>query len=82
MTRGLTGAAIASRASVVSNEVASDPRYLTALESTGSELIAPVLVDGRVVGTLDIEDERTGAFDDDDQAVFEQVAQALTGLYR
>jgi GAF domain-containing protein len=80
-TRGLTGAAIASRKSVVSNDVAGDPRYLTALESTGSELIVPVLADGRVVGTLDIEDERTEAFGDDDQKLFEQVAQALTGLY-
>jgi putative methionine-R-sulfoxide reductase with GAF domain len=80
-TRGLTGAAIASRSSVVSNDVARDPRYLTALQSTGSELILPVLVEGRVVGTLDVEDERIGAFDDDDQALFEQLAQALTGLY-
>jgi L-methionine (R)-S-oxide reductase len=80
-TRGLTGDAIASRRSVVSNDVISDPRYLTALPSTGSELIVPVLVEGRVVGTLDVEDERTGAFDDDDQTLFEQLAQALTGLY-
>jgi putative methionine-R-sulfoxide reductase with GAF domain len=45
--RGLTGAAIESRAPVVSNDVAQDPRYLTALDSTGSELIAPVVVEGR-----------------------------------
>jgi putative methionine-R-sulfoxide reductase with GAF domain len=81
-TRGLTGAAIASQTSVLSNDVASDPRYLTALKSTGSELVVPVLLEGRVVGTLDVEDERTGAFDDDDQKLFEQLAQALTGLYR
>src|SRR5438874_4258416 len=54
---GLTGAAIESRRTVVSNDVASDPRYLTALDSTGSELIVPVLVDGRVAGTLDVEAE-------------------------
>lgn len=80
-TQGLTGAAIASRATVVSNDVARDPRYLTALESTGSELIAPVLVGGRVVGTLDVEDERVGAFDDGDREVLERVAAAMTGLY-
>jgi L-methionine (R)-S-oxide reductase len=80
-SRGLTGAAIASRSSVVSNDVASDSRYLTALQSTGSELIVPVLADRRVVGTLDVEDERIGAFDDDDQKLFEQLAHALAGLY-
>jgi L-methionine (R)-S-oxide reductase len=79
--RGLTGAAIASGRSVLSNDVATDPRYLTALESTGSELIVPVLVGGLVVGTLDVEDERTNAFDDEDTALFEELAEALGSLY-
>ena len=79
--RGLTGAAIESRGPVVSNDVAQDPRYLTALASTGSELIAPVVVDGRVVGTLDVEDGRTDAFDREDEALFVELAGALHGLY-
>jgi L-methionine (R)-S-oxide reductase len=79
--RGLTGAAVAARSTVVSNDVASDPRYLTALESTGSELIVPVLVGERVVGTLDVEDERVGAFDDEDRRTFEQIAAAAVDLY-
>jgi L-methionine (R)-S-oxide reductase len=79
--RGLTGAAIESRAPVVSNDVAQDPRYLTALDSTGSELIAPVVVEGRVVGTLDVEDGRTDAFDREDEALFVELAGALSGLY-
>jgi putative methionine-R-sulfoxide reductase with GAF domain len=79
--RGLTGDAIRSRSTVVSNDVTNDPRYLTALETTGSELIVPVVAGSRVVGTLDVEDERTGAFDRDDRALFESLAAALTGLY-
>ena len=42
--RGLTGAAIRSRSTVLSNDVANDSRYLTNQESTGSELIVPVLI--------------------------------------
>ena len=61
---------------------ANDRRYLTNQESTGSELIVPVLDGGAVVGTLDIEDERTGAFTADDQALFEDLADALRALYR
>jgi len=80
--RGLTGAAIRSRGTVLSNDVANDPRYLTNQESTGSELIIPVLLDGRVVGTLDIEDARANAFSNDDQTLFEQLAAALPELYR
>jgi putative methionine-R-sulfoxide reductase with GAF domain len=41
-----------------------------------------VLEGGAVVGTLDIEDERTDAFTADDQALFEGVADALAALYR
>jgi L-methionine (R)-S-oxide reductase len=79
--RGLTGAAIESRASVVSNDVAHDARYLTNQDSTGSELIVPVIVDETIVGTLDVEDAETDAFHDRDIAFFESVAAALASLY-
>jgi GAF domain-containing protein len=80
--QGLTGIAIRSGITVVSNDVASDPRYLTNQETTGSELIVPVLSDGSIVGTLDIEDQRRDAFDERDQTLFERLAAALTDLYR
>jgi putative methionine-R-sulfoxide reductase with GAF domain/GNAT superfamily N-acetyltransferase len=79
--RGLTGAAISVRATVVSNDVARDPRYLTALASTGSEMIVPVIVGDEVVGTLDVEDETTDAFSDDDRRLFERIARELGPLY-
>jgi L-methionine (R)-S-oxide reductase len=78
---GLTGAAIATRAPVVSNDVASDPRYLTALESTGSELIVPIVAGDRVVGTLDVESDATGAFDDGDVAELQRIAEELIPLF-
>jgi GAF domain-containing protein len=79
--RGLTGAAIRARATVVSNDVASDPRYLTAFASTGSELIVPVVVGDRVVGTLDVEDERNDTFSDDDRRLFERIGREMAPLY-
>lgn len=80
--QGLTGTAVRSHSTVLSNDVANDPRYLTNQESTGSELIVPVLVDGEVVGTLDVEEAATDAFDEEDRIVFERLAAALTDLYR
>jgi phosphinothricin acetyltransferase len=79
--RGLTAAAIAAAETVVSNDVTRDPRYLVALDSTGSEMIVPVILEGRVVGTLDVEDERTGAFSDDDRETLEGVAERMRTLY-
>jgi L-methionine (R)-S-oxide reductase len=78
---GLTGAVIHERATVVSNDVANDPRYLTALETTGSEMVVPILVSDRVVGTLDVESDRIGAFGDEDRAALERIAAELQPLY-
>jgi putative methionine-R-sulfoxide reductase with GAF domain len=79
--KGLTGAAIASRVAVLSNDVANDSRYLTNQESTGSELIVPVLAGEQVVGTLDVEDAATNAFTPEDRSLFEHVGAALGRLF-
>jgi L-methionine (R)-S-oxide reductase len=78
---GLTGAAIEARSTIVSNDVAGDPRYLRTLETTGSEIIVPVLADARVVGTLDVESACIGAFSEEDRRVLERIAAELPPLY-
>lgn len=80
VTQGLTAAAIATRQTVLSNNVADDPRYLTNQASSGSELIVPI-VSGRVVGTLDVEDASIDAFAESDKRLFEQIAEALVPLF-
>jgi L-methionine (R)-S-oxide reductase len=77
---GLTGAAIEFAATVISNDVSDDSRYLTNQPSTGSEMIVPVLVGPRVVGTLEVEAAETGVFDDSDQVLFEALAAALVEI--
>lgn len=79
--QGLTAEAVATGCSVVCNDVAADPRYLTALESTGSEIIVPVVAAGRVTGTLDVESDRLDAFDDEVRLSLEWVAVELPPLY-
>ena len=41
ITKGLTGCAVAEQRTVNVGEVGADPRYLTALDSTRSEIIVP-----------------------------------------
>lgn len=81
-TAGLTAQAIATNAPALSNDVAHDPRYLANQEDSGSELILPVLVGGRVAGTLDIESDVVGAFDGQAITEFERVAEVLSDLWR
>jgi putative methionine-R-sulfoxide reductase with GAF domain len=63
--------------------VASDPRYLTALHSTRSEMIVPVLdTSGAVVGTIDVESERLNAFDAAAETMLEACSRALAEFWR
>jgi len=43
---GLTGAALSARATIRCDDVRSDPRYLTNQETTGPELVAPIIAGG------------------------------------
>jgi putative methionine-R-sulfoxide reductase with GAF domain len=86
--KGLTGAAIQQKQTVIVGDVRNDPRYLTTLSdnqsggSTLSEMIVPVLSpDGRVMGTVDVESERAKAFSARDKEMIEQCAQSALGLW-
>jgi L-methionine (R)-S-oxide reductase len=81
--KGLTAVAVKTREPVISNDVAGDPRYLTALESTGSEMIVPVMDDnGVVVGTVDVESGSVGAFDErDSRLIHERMGAVRAALF-
>jgi L-methionine (R)-S-oxide reductase len=82
-SEGLCGVAAGSRAVVRVDDVRDDPRYLTTLPTTRSEIIVPVLRAGgkEVAALLDVESERVAAFSDADQAFLEACAAALAGLW-
>lgn len=80
--RGLNGVAVSTRGAAVSQDVANDPRYLTAFATTGSEAIFPVLSDaGEVIGTIDVESDRRNAFSPEDEQFLQACAIALRPLW-
>ncbi len=82
-SQGLCGAAVSSRSTVIASDVSKDPRYLTTLGTTRSEIIVPVLAsDGAAVrGLIDVESERADAFGADDRRLLEECAAALRPLW-
>jgi L-methionine (R)-S-oxide reductase len=82
-SQGLSGAAVASGEPVVVQDVAADPRYLTAFGSTRAEAIFPVggEAGGPVVGTLDVESDRRNAFAPEDVRFLTACASALAVLW-
>jgi L-amino acid N-acyltransferase YncA/putative methionine-R-sulfoxide reductase with GAF domain len=76
--KGLSTRAVSERRTVASNETASDPAYLEAFGDTAAEIIVPVFdAHGAVVGTLDVESDRTGAFDEETVRSLEAIAAGL-----
>jgi L-methionine (R)-S-oxide reductase len=82
-SRGLNGAAVRSGEPVIAQDVASDPRYLTALGTTRAEAIMPVRSprSGEVVGTIDVESDRVNAFTQRDLDLLARCAEVLTPFW-
>jgi L-methionine (R)-S-oxide reductase len=83
VTKGLTGSAVREKKAAIIGDVRTDPRYLTNLGTTLSEIIVPILDPNseRVIGTLDVESKKANAFSDDDRKKLEQCADASLGLW-
>lgn len=69
-------AAKAGRTEIVS-DVGKDPRYLECFASTRSEIVVPILRDGKVVGEIDIDGDQLDAFSSLDREFLEAVSARL-----
>jgi L-methionine (R)-S-oxide reductase len=80
--KGLNGVAVSTKAPVVCQDVAHDPRYLTTFSNTGSEAVIPVISEaGHVLGTIDVESERRNAFSTDDELFLAACAATVRALW-
>jgi L-methionine (R)-S-oxide reductase len=81
-SRGLCGAAVATKAAVSVGNVQEDPRWLTTFGTTRSEIIVPVLIgSAQIVGLIDVESDQLNAFSEDDERFLAQCASLLTPLF-
>jgi L-methionine (R)-S-oxide reductase len=79
---GVIGRALRKRAPQVVPDVASDADYIPDVPGTRSEMVVPLLEEGEVVGAIDFQSEQEAAFDLDDVAVAETLAQFLVVALR
>ena len=74
---GICGAAASERATIVVDDVNADPRYLVCSLETQSEIVVPIMRDGRVYGEIDIDSDTRAAFGGRDRALLEPIAAML-----
>ncbi|MBX7198546.1 MAG: GAF domain-containing protein [Rhodospirillaceae bacterium] len=72
--KGVCGAAVERRATVLVEDVHAFPGHIACDAASRSELVVPLIEQGRVTGVLDIDSPIPGRFDADDQAGLEQIA--------
>lgn len=75
--RGICGAAATEKASIIVDDVNADPRYLACSIETRSEIVVPIMLDGEVLGELDIDSDKKAAFNQADRELLERVAALL-----
>jgi len=80
--RGVCGAAAERGVSVLVEDVHAFPGHIACDAASRSELVVPLLREGRVVGVIDLDSPTPGRFDAEDQAGVERLAQIVLGASR
>jgi L-methionine (R)-S-oxide reductase len=78
MGQGICGAAAATGRTEVVDDVNADERYLACFPSTRSEIVVPIVYEGRVVGEIDIDSDEPAVFGEADRAYLERVAVLIS----
>jgi GAF domain-containing protein len=75
--RGVCGTAAARRATVVVPDVHQFPGHIACDSASNSEIVVPVIHQGRLLGVLDLDSPRLARFDDDDARGLEKCVELL-----
>ena len=73
--RGVCGAAASSRQTQRVADVHAFPGHIACDSASNSELVVPLVKDGRLIGVLDLDSPHLERFSAEDQAGIEQLAQ-------
>ena len=74
---GICGRAARVKETVTVDDVIADAEYIACSLETRSEIVVPILRNGRVFGEIDIDSDVPSAFAADDRRFLEEVARAI-----
>lgn len=73
--KGVCGTAVQKKQSMLVEDVDSFPGHIACDSASRSELVVPLIKDGKVLGVLDLDSPKVARFDADDQAGIEAIAK-------
>ncbi|GAC1033437.1 GAF domain-containing protein [Pseudomonas sp. No.21] len=79
-TRGVCGAAARTRETQRVEDVHAFPGHIACDSASNSELVVPLVKDGRLIGVLDLDSPSIGRFKEQDQAGIEHLAAIFLRL--
>jgi len=79
-SRGVCGAAAASRQTQRVEDVHAFPGHIACDSASNSELVIPLVKEGRLIGVLDLDSPKVGRFSETDQVGLERLAAVFLEL--
>ncbi len=79
--RGVCGTAVAEKTNQVIDDVRELENYLSCSAFTRSEIVVLIRRDGEILGQIDIDGHRVGAFDGEDEQFLEELATLLANRW-
>ncbi|MFJ4158220.1 GAF domain-containing protein [Pseudomonas sp. NPDC089752] len=79
-SRGVCGAAAATRQTQRVEDVHAFPGHIACDSASNSELVIPLVKQGRLIGVLDLDSPKTGRFSEADQVGLERLAAIFLEL--
>lgn len=79
--RGICGAAIRQKKTIIVPDVHSDPRYLECTFETKSEIVVPIISGDEVKGEIDVDSNTVNAFGEEDKNLLEEISKKLAPLF-
>jgi putative methionine-R-sulfoxide reductase with GAF domain len=76
---GICGRAARVKETVLVDDVSADTEYIACSLQTRSEIVVPIMRDGRVFGEIDIDSDVPAAFTARDREFLEEVARVIAG---
>jgi len=75
--RGICGLAAEVGKTVVVQDVSKDNRYISCFPSTKSEIVVPIVKNGKAIGEIDVDSDYLNAFTEEDKNFLEEVAKMV-----